>query len=64
MSDKIGVTHSFPILTTLPSNVTGIHKKINRYMAVTKLRQMSQMPHTEIDDFFLYTKISFKKYEL
>ena len=54
MSDKIGVTHSFPILTMLPSNETGIHKQINRYMAVTILRQMSQMTHIEIDDFFIY----------
>jgi len=31
-------------------------------MAVTTLRQMMQMPHTEIDDFF-YTKILFKKFK-
>ena len=34
-------------------------------MAVTKLRQMRQMPHTEIDDFvFIYKKCILKIYNI
>ena len=38
-----------------------------KYLVVTTLRQMRQMPHTEIDDVFLflfYAKILFKKYKI
>ena len=31
-------------------------------MAIITLRQMRQMPYTEIDEKKLYTKILFKKY--
>ena len=41
-----------------------VHFIIINCMAVTILRQMRQMSHTEIDNFFFYTytKILFKNY--
>jgi hypothetical protein len=57
LTDLIHISHVFQIYGVYNAKI--YYRKI--FMAVTTLRQMMQMPHTEIDDFF-YTKILFKNF--